>query len=207
MNALFERNIWIIQQKKEWTEILTGLETCNKYEILSENAEPLGFVAEEGSGFRQFIKRMFLRAHRPFTISIFDKDQKPVIRVRRPWFWIWSSTFVEDPSGRPMGAINRRFKLLGRRFDILDSAGQLIAGVEAGLFRIWTFDLLDASGTKIGTITKKWSGLLKEVFTDTDRFVLLLDGPTAPSNDDVKAAILGAALALDFDYFEDNQNR
>ncbi|OGS06670.1 MAG: hypothetical protein A2270_01270 [Elusimicrobia bacterium RIFOXYA12_FULL_51_18] len=206
MSTLFERNTWIIQQKKEWAEILVGLEICNKYEILSENAELLGFVAEEGSGFRQFIKRMFLRAHRPFTISIFDKDQKPALRVRRPWFWIWSSTFVEDASGRPIGAINRRFRLLSRRFDILDSAGQLIAGVEAGFFRIWTFDLLDASGARMGTITKKWGGLLKEVFTDTDRFVLLLDGPAAPSNDEAKATILGAALALDFDYFEDNQN-
>ncbi|MFA6318749.1 MAG: phospholipid scramblase-related protein, partial [Elusimicrobiota bacterium] len=138
---------------------------------------------------------------------IFDKDNKPALRVRRPWFWIWSSTFVEDGCGRPVGSIHRKFRWISRRFDILDPAGQLAAGVEAGFFRIWTFDLVDPTGAKIGAITKKWGGLLKEVFSDADRFVVMLDGPAAPRSDDAKAAILGAALALDFDYFEDNQNQ
>ncbi|MBI5881965.1 MAG: scramblase [Elusimicrobia bacterium] len=205
MSALLERGTWVIQQKKEWGEILVNLETRNKYEVLSENGEPLGFVAEEGTGFLQFLKRMLLRRHRPFVITIFDKEGKPALRVRRPWFWIWSSTFVEDGGGRPVGSIHRKFRWLSRRFDVLDASGQVAAGVDAGFWRIWTFDLVDASGAKMGTITKKWGGLLKEVFTDADRFLVVLDGQTAPRTDDAKAAILGAALALDFDYFEDNQ--
>ncbi|MFA6318338.1 MAG: phospholipid scramblase-related protein, partial [Elusimicrobiota bacterium] len=69
MSALLERSTWVIQQKKEWGEILIGIESTNKYEVLSENAESLGFVAEEGSGLLQFLKRFFLRGHRPFVIT------------------------------------------------------------------------------------------------------------------------------------------
>ncbi|MBI5623307.1 MAG: hypothetical protein HY924_05975 [Elusimicrobia bacterium] len=206
MSLLFDRRTWVIQQKKEWAEIIVGFETANRYELLSENAEPLGSVAEEGSGFLFVLKRLFLRSHRPFAITVFDKENKPALRVVRPWHWIWSSTYVEDGGGRPVGAVHRRFRWISRRFDIVDAAGQAVAGVEAGFFRIWTFDLVDPAGAKMGTITKKWGGLLKEVFSDADRFVVMLDGPTAPANDDGKAVLLGAALALDFDYFEDNQN-
>lgn len=205
--SLLDRNVWVIQQKKEWTEILTGFETRNRYEILSEKAEGIGFVAEEGDGFLEWIKRVFLRSHRPFVIAIFDAGKNVVLRVRRPWFWLFSSTFVEDASGKPLGAIHRRFRLFGRRFEVHDAGGNLTGRVDAGFFRIWTFDLLDAAGAKIGSITKKWGGLLKEVFTDADRFVVVLDGPSAPQSADAKATLLGAALALDFDYFEDNNRR
>ncbi|MFA6029143.1 MAG: phospholipid scramblase-related protein [Elusimicrobiota bacterium] len=207
MSDLLARNIWVIQQKKEWTEILTGFETRNRYEILSDKAEGIGFVAEEGEGFLKWITRVFLRGHRPFVIAILDASKNVVLRVRRPWFWIWSSTFVEDAAGKPLGAIHRKFRLFGRRFEVHDAAGQLTGRVDAGFFRIWTFDLMDAMGAKTGTITKKWGGLLKEAFTDSDRFVVALEGPAAPQNADAKAVLLGAALALDFDYFEDNNRR
>ena len=50
-------------------------------------------------------------------------------------------------------------------------------------------------------ITKKWSGLGKEMFTDADHF-----GVEFPERADIalKAVLLGAVFLIDFAHFEDN---
>jgi hypothetical protein len=52
---------------------------------------------------------------------------------------------------------------------------------------------------EIGKITKKWSGLLKETFSDADNF-----GIQFPRNCDVKlkAILMGALFLIDMLYFE-----
>lgn len=54
-----------------------------------------------------------------------------------------------------------------------------------------------------GKITKKWSGLLKEGFTDADNF-----GVTFPNDwpNEQKALFLGAVFLIDFVHFEDKGN-
>uniref|UniRef100_A0A673NJB8 Phospholipid scramblase n=1 Tax=Sinocyclocheilus rhinocerous TaxID=307959 RepID=A0A673NJB8_9TELE len=51
----------------------------------------------------------------------------------------------------------------------------------------------------IGRISKQWSGLLKEVFTDTDNF-----GIQFPMDMDVKmkAVLMGVCFLIDFVFFE-----
>ncbi|MBI2069002.1 MAG: scramblase [Elusimicrobia bacterium] len=206
MSDLLDRKLWVIQQKKHWGEILVGWETKNKYAIHAEDGRELGYIVEEGSGVLQFLKRLILRGHRPFTALVLDLEKKPILKIRRPWFWFFSSTYVDDGNATALGAVHRRFRLLSRRYDIKNESGGLLGHVHAGFFRIWKFDLLDASEKAMGTITKKWGGILKEAFTDADRFAVVLDG-NAPQESRGKAVILGAAIALDFDYFEDNQSQ
>lgn len=207
MKKLLSRNVWVIQQKKEWGEILTNFETRNKYEILDERGERVGFIAEESGGLFGFVKRGIMRSHRSFTALIFNAEQRPVLRIRRPWYFIWSSMGIETPDGKKIGSVHRRFKFIGRRYDLLDAQGRQLGGVEAGVFRIWRFDLVDSRGAKTGEITKKWGGLLKEVYTDADRFVIALEGTAATLQTEAKAVFLGAAVALDFDYFDNNVKR
>lgn len=62
----------------------------------------------------------------------------------------------------------------------------------------WTFEIRK-DGTKVGVITKKWSGFLKEAFTDTDNFGVIFDAPLTKDN---KALLLGAVFLIDFVHFE-----
>jgi len=59
-------------------------------------------------------------------------------------------------------------------------------------------------GTQVGKISKKWSGLLREAFTDADNF-----GISFPVDLDVrmKAVMLGACFLIDFMFFEKSQNQ
>lgn len=60
-------------------------------------------------------------------------------------------------------------------FEILDNSGQHVCFVKGPCCQ-WLpcqdvdFHLSQADNPPFGTITKKWSGLAKEVFTDADNF-------------------------------------
>ncbi len=61
--------------------------------------------------------------------------------------------------------------------------------------KAWNFQINDASDKEIGTITKKWNGALKEVFTTADKYKVDLNaGFTDESN---KIVILSSAITID----------
>jgi len=66
------------------------------------------------------------------------------------------------------------------------------------MLRPWTFDVI-VGGTASGQIQKKWSGLLKEGFSDADNFGVTLR-PQFDARQ--KALILGAVFLIDFVHFE-----
>ncbi|CAJ0924651.1 unnamed protein product, partial [Mesorhabditis belari] len=66
------------------------------------------------------------------------------------------------------------------------------------------FDLETPDRQLVGTIRKKWSGPVKEMFTDADNFIAEF-----PIDLDAKAkgTLLGATFLIDFLAFENNQNQ
>ena len=78
----------------------------------------------------------------------------------------------------------------------------LSASLKSPFWRIWTFPIKDGVGRSAGKITKKWSGLLKEAFTDADTFAV--DFEDYPWNKEQKPLLLATAISIDFDYFEEN---
>ena len=80
----------------------------------------------------------------------------------------------------------------------------MFARIVGPLLRIWTFNIIDASGRQRGEISKKWSGFTQEYITDADRFRIAFgDGWTAEQ----KAVLLAAAFSVDYDFFENKQQR
>lgn len=71
--------------------------------------------------------------------------------------------------------------------------------MRSGLFRIWTFPI-KRNGNDFALITKKWGGLLKEVFLDADNFVLDFQDPSM--NEDTRRILLAAAIFVDLEFFE-----
>ena len=65
-----------------------------------------------------------------------------------------------------------------------------------GDWKGWNFKLLDVSGKEVGTITKKWSGLGKEMFTSADNYMISLSG-SAKNDVGAKALLLAAGIAID----------
>ena len=190
----------LIQQTKEWGEILLGFESKNRYELRSESGERLGYAAEEAKGVGQWFLRNLFGHCRRASIHLYDRDGNKVGRGEKPFRWFFHRMDVFDGTQR-IGAVQRRFSLLHRVFTIENAQGEPVMELKSRLFRIWTFELT-FRGQKVGVIRKKWGGLLKEMFTDADLFGVEV-APHVPV--EVRALLLVATFLVDFTCFENNQ--
>jgi uncharacterized protein YxjI len=192
-----------IQQRKEWIEIVVDFETFNQYRVLNSGHGEIGSVIERGGRFWTKIKRLLLRSHRPFEIDVFDSMNSPLLHLARKFFVFFSDLEVTTADGRVVGSVHRRFGLLYRKYDLQDESGRTFARIKSPLWRLWTFPVVDELGDERSSISKKWGGALKEIFTDTDTF--LVDYANHPWTPQQRAIIFSAAISVDFDFFENQQ--
>ncbi len=199
-----------VKQHVEMFEAMTGWETANSYSVLDDRGQPLYNVMEEsGACMRQCCK-----SNRSFTLHVCDTRNREVIRIERPYRFYWQQILVRDVGGggggggelgegAVLGTVERTFAFLSRSFRILDRDGRHLFNINAPFYSPWTFYLYDAQNgdQQIGTLSKKWSGLAQELFTDADNFGIEFP---AGLRANAKALLMAAVFLIDFMYFEDN---
>ncbi len=189
----------MVQQKRELTEVFTGLETKNRYVVTDMQGNAIWFAAEVGTGF---LSRNFLKNSRPFTIEVRDPTGQPVMTLNRPWRWFFHEVSMYDPAGALLGTVKRRFNWVRRVYDVLDENSRPIFELFGPILHPWTFQVR-RDGQEVGKISKKWSGLAKEMFTKADNFGVTFP-PGVPV--DQKQVLLGAVFLLDFAHWEQENN-
>ncbi|XP_060554044.1 phospholipid scramblase 1-like [Ruditapes philippinarum] len=114
---------------------------------------------------------------------------------------------VEAPAGHVIGYVSQAWSICKPRYKIQTANEETVLRVK-GPCCTWNlcgdieFDITTADETSFcGRITKQWSGLAKEAFTDADNY-----GISFPIDLDVnvKAVLVGAVFLIDFMYFENN---
>ncbi len=100
--------------------------------------------------------------------------------------------------GQVLGWFKSKLFSFGGAFYVHDAAGNQIAMVK-GDWKGWNFRFLDSTNNEIGTVTKKWSGIGKELFTTADNYVISLNQQPAPG---IAVLLLAAGLAIDIVYKE-----
>ncbi len=195
MERLASINHIVVNQQKEWGEILTRFETKNRYLVSDASRQKLYFAVETGGST---LVRWFLRALRPFTLNVLNDQEVKVLSVKRPFRFYFHRAEIFDAQGRLLGSIQKRFSFMRRIYSVLDASGQEIYQLFGPILHPWTFQI-QKEGVEYGKITKKWSGVLKEGFTDADNFEV-----TFPMDWEVslKAILLGAVFLIDFVHFE-----
>ena len=185
----------IVHQQKEWGEIVTGFETKNKYAVCDESGQQLYFAAEKKGSL---LLRWFLKASRPFYLEVLNEQGEMILNVTRPFRFFFHRATVRDSAGNVLGVIEKKFSLVRRKYSVLDQNEREIYQLYGPMLKPWTFIIRD-DNNEYGKITKEWSGLLKESFTDADNF-----GVTFPYDWDIakKGLFLGAVFLIDFVHFE-----
>ena len=184
----------MVRQQVELLQVFIGLETQNRYKILDNAGNEILFAYEESG----FLGRQFLGGHRPLTIKIIDGEGNLQLIARRKFFWFFSHLELLSPEGAGLVRLQRRFKLIGRRFDLFDDQGK-IGSVEGPMLRPNTF-WIKRDGVELAKITKKWSGIVREAFTAADNFSAEFTDPSLSESH--RWLVLGAAFAIDLDFFE-----
>ena len=103
----------IVKQEVEHLEVFTGLETRNRYVVLTPDGNRLLYAYEESG----FLSRILLKKHRPLSINFLDNGKELVLTASRSFFWFLSHLHIQDGSGHKIGSLRRRFAILNRRFD------------------------------------------------------------------------------------------
>lgn len=188
-----------VSQIKEWGEILSGFEGRNKYVVSDAGGNELFYAVEETGSV---VARIFLKAYRPFSIYVVDAGGEILLRIERPFRFYFHTAKIFDGSGKLVGSLERKFSILQRIYSVLSPNGKQLFELLGSVFHPWTFKILE-DGRERGMIQKKWTGLLKEGFTDADNF-----GVTFPSDwpVELKTLALGTVLLIDFFHFENKSN-
>jgi len=203
--ALSSQSTIILRQTRELAELF-GFETRNKYSIELESGLSVGFAAEQGKGFLGLLMRQLLGHWRTFTILIFDSTRQPLLRAEHPFRFLFQRLEIhEHASGAKIGALQQRFAILSKKFDFEGPNGEIVFEVRSPLWRIWTFPVRRPGQSRdTAVVEKKWSGLLREAFTDQDRFRIRFDDPALTAEE--QKLILAAGLFIDLLYFEKKAN-
>lgn len=187
----------VISQKKEIGEIITGFDTKNRYSVLDSQGNELFLAQEEGGSV---FARLFLKNQRAFEINVRDSSGDVKLKAVRPFRFYFHELDVLDANGKSLGIVKREFTLLRREYSVFDTNGNKMFSLFGPILKPWTFNILE-KGKEVGKITKKWSGLLKESFSNADNF-----GITFPESWSIetKALFLGTVFLIDFVHFENN---
>ncbi len=195
MFTLAEYQELIVQQDIEHLEMFTGFETENRYSIMTPEGEPLLFAGEESG----MLARQLLSSHRALEIHVVDGDGQLVLTAGRDFYWLLSHLWIADGEERPLGSLSRHFKMLGRVFTLDDPSGNTLLDLKGSLFRPNTF-IFEREGTEVARITKQWGGIMREMATDADTFVIQKN--TDEIDEDMSLLILACAFAIDLEFFE-----
>ncbi|KAH6937910.1 hypothetical protein HPB50_005111 [Hyalomma asiaticum] len=105
------------------------------------------------------------------------------------------------PPGTTLGYVVQEWSIIYPRFRIENAAHETVLRIEGPACR-WScccndvvFHVLSKDGrTQVGRISKQWSGLLKEAFTDAENF-----GISFPMDMDtsIKGVLIGAAFLIE----------
>lgn len=202
----------LVQQKVELIEAITGFETNNKFNVKNTLGQKVFWAAENND----CCTRNCCGPLRRFKMIVFDAYQNEVMHLRRPaacdscMFPCCLQTIeVSAPPGRYIGSVDQKWSMFYPHFSIKDANGDTVLRIQ-GPFCTYSicgadvdFRILTLDGTEIGKISKQWSGLARELFTDADFF-----GISFPIDLDVyiKAILLGACFLIDAMFFEKAAN-
>ncbi|CAH1255775.1 unnamed protein product [Diabrotica balteata] len=201
----------LVQQKVEILEALTGFETQNKYTVKNSLGQKVYYAAEDSD----CLTRNCCGPIRPFDMKILDNYRNEVIHLHRPlacdsccFPCCLQSMEVSSPPGTIVGTVEQEWSIFCPTFAIKNASGDTVLRIE-GPCCTWSicgdveFKIMSGDGAvQVGKISKQWSGLMREMFTDSDYF-----GITFPMDLDVrmKAVMLGACFLIDAMFFESTQ--
>lgn len=210
----------LVQQLAEYSEAACccgGYEGENQFEVTDRFGHQI-FFAEEDSNC---CTRQCCESQRGFDMSLMDRQGKAAIRIERPvrcdncWLCpcMAQAMTVECPVGQLAGTVEQSMSLFTPTYQILDVDGQERFTIEGPSSlscckkvcdccktRDVIFRISDSqTGREVGQISKKWSGVLKEVLTTADRFSV--DFPPDVGVE-MKSLLLAATFLIDYLHFE-----
>lgn len=191
-----------VKQKVELLEVITGIETANRYTISDQMGRKILYATEEPNCLGANV----CGKCRSFDIRVRDINNTPLLNLKRGLdcgccFGCIApdKLIVSTPSGQHLGSVVEQCDILFPRYTVRNESDVTMLKVKGPLLPCSIFSLnaefriKSPGGPQVGVIAKKWSGLIGEFFTDADTFTV-----TFPIDLDVniKAVCLGLLFLI-----------
>jgi uncharacterized protein YxjI len=186
--SFFEHDDYFIDEK------VAFLKFSNAYKVFDSQGNTIGAIKETMPAPLKLLSLIFNKGYFPFKLDIMDAEERVLATIKRGWTFFMSKIKVLYAEGNILALIRQQFKLFKPTFHILASDESPVASI-TGDWKAWNFSIQDSGGNQIGTISKKWGGILKEAFTTADKYIVSVKPGTAEGTK--KIAIIATAITID----------
>jgi uncharacterized protein YxjI len=130
----------------------------------------------------------------PFDIRVTTPEGDPVVSIRRGVSFFLSKVNVFDEEDERVGGFKQKFFSIGGAFKVLGADDRPLCDLK-GKWTAWDYKF-ENNGRELARVTRKWSGLGKELFTSADNYVLSINDSVPPDNP-VRILIMAAVFCID----------
>lgn len=189
-SPLLNRTIFFVKER-------TGfLKLVDTYDIFDPaTGHQIAIAKEEPPTWAKWLRLVVEKGKLPTCVNVYEAEgAPPVLTIHRGFTFLRAKLNVTC-AGKKLGYFKRKLLSIGGGFNVFDTRDQQVAEVK-GNWKGWDFKLLTKQGREIGSVTKKWAGLGKELFTSADNYVISLNG-LGGANPEAAALLLAAGLSID----------
>lgn len=166
-----------------------------------ETQQPIGIAKEEPGGFVRFMRLLVKKHNLPTTLNVYeDETRPPLFTIKRPFTFLRAKLSITDSSGASLGYMKTRMVTISGGLNVYDTMDHQVAEVK-GDWKGWNYQFLDESGKLLGTFTKKWTGIGRELLTTADSYMVQVEDGVR-SDPKLATLLLAAALSIDVVYRE-----
>lgn len=191
MNSILNKNLFFV---KEHVKIFKA---ANSFDIFDPDTKQIVLECREES--LGFFTKMFrftdYKRMTPFNMVIKTTTGQNVLTVRRGVSFFLSKVEVLDEQNKLIGMFKQHFFSIGGKFEVADQNERPLCMLK-GSWTSWDFKFVSNDGKEFATVTKKWNGLGKELFTSADNYILQISSEV-PADHRLRELILAAVMCID----------
>jgi uncharacterized protein YxjI len=188
-----------VEQHYEGAEVLWGFQLPNSYFVQSFQGGTTLTIQEESSTLSMFLRNL-IGGFRDVKLDVEGGGGLVVLRiVLRRRFSPWNELELLAWDGSPLGRIVERWVWLGRRYELCDPSGRVLATLDKGVFSFFSFEL-SVEGHVVGKLEKQWAGLARELYSQADAFHVTIDERITDAR--TRLLMVAAGVMIDMVHFE-----
>ncbi len=190
MNPVLANNVYFV---KEHTGIFKA---ANNFDIYDESGQNLLInCREENLGFfTKLLRFSDFKRMTPFHLEIRTPSGELLFSVKRGISFFISTVEVFDGKNELLGTFHQKFWSIGGRFDLFDVHNNPVCTLQ-GNWSSWEFSF-HKDGNELASVSKKWAGFAKEMFTSADNYIITIK-PIIPPDSKIRMLILASVLCID----------
>ncbi|MEO7433287.1 MAG: phospholipid scramblase-related protein [Dokdonella sp.] len=190
MHAVLGKSLFFVKEQ------VALFKAANDYDILDPVTNAVVMECREPNlGFlTKMLRFTDYKRMTPFQVEVRTPAGQKVLTVKRGISLVLSKVEVLDENDRLVGYFKQKLFSIGGRFDVLDTRDGIVCTLQ-GKWTSWDFRFMQGD-RELASVSKKWAGLGKELFTSADNYMLSINSTVAADNP-ARILIVAAVMCID----------